>query len=57
VNAQPERPGQARDPAQPGHGHGGPPAESVLNLDRLSLSFGGLRALSELTCGLTTGRS
>jgi len=47
VSAQPERPGQAQDPAQPGHG-GGPPAESVLNLDRLSLSFGGLRALSEL---------
>jgi ABC-type branched-subunit amino acid transport system ATPase component len=48
VSAQPERPWQAQDPAQPGHGGGGPPAESVLNLDRLSLSFGGLRALSEL---------
>jgi branched-chain amino acid transport system ATP-binding protein len=48
VTAEPERPGQARDQAQPGHGDGGRAAESVLNLDRLSLSFGGLRALSEL---------
>jgi len=48
VTAEPERRGQARDPAQPGHGGGGRQAESVLNLDRLSLSFGGLRALSEL---------
>jgi branched-chain amino acid transport system ATP-binding protein len=55
VNAQPERPGQPRDPAQPGHGDGGPPAESVLNLDRLSLSFGGLRALSELDLRVDDG--
>ncbi len=48
MTAEPERRGQARDPAQPGHGGGGRQAESVLNLDRLSLSFGGLRALSEL---------
>ena len=34
--------------AQPGPGDGGRPAGSVLNLERLSLSFGGLRALSEL---------
>ncbi|HKA97330.1 MAG TPA: ATP-binding cassette domain-containing protein, partial [Streptosporangiaceae bacterium] len=34
--------------AEPGHGGGGPAAPSVLHLDRLSLSFGGLRALSEL---------
>jgi len=33
---------------QPGPGDGGRPAGSVLNLDRLSLSFGGLRAISEL---------
>jgi len=33
---------------QPGPGDGGRPAGSVLNLERLSLSFGGLRALSEL---------
>jgi ABC-type branched-subunit amino acid transport system ATPase component len=45
----PERPGKAADPAvPPDAGHGGPPGASVLNLDRISLSFGGLRALSEL---------
>src|SRR6516165_10350823 len=33
---------------QPGPGDGGRAAGSVLNLDRLSLSFGGLRAISEL---------
>jgi ABC-type branched-subunit amino acid transport system ATPase component len=55
MTAQPERPGQARDPAQPGHGDGGRAAESVLNLDRLSLSFGGLRALSELDLRVDDG--
>jgi ABC-type branched-subunit amino acid transport system ATPase component len=45
----PERPGEAADPAGPSDaGHGGPPGASVLNLDRISLSFGGIRALSEL---------
>ena len=48
MTAESERPGQARDPAQPKHGDSGRAAKSVLNLDRLSLSFGGLRALSEL---------
>jgi ABC-type branched-subunit amino acid transport system ATPase component len=49
VSAEPERPGQAADPAAtPEHGGGGSAAPSVLHLDRLSLSFGGLRALSEL---------
>jgi len=49
VSAEPGRPGQAADPAAtPEHGGGGPAAPSVLHLDRLSLSFGGLRALSEL---------
>jgi branched-chain amino acid transport system ATP-binding protein len=53
VNAEPERqPGGAGDlPAGPpgsGPGDGEGPAGSVLNLDRLSLSFGGLRALSDL---------
>jgi branched-chain amino acid transport system ATP-binding protein len=51
MNAEPERPpGGAGDPpaGQPGPGDGGRPAGSVLNLERLSLSFGGLRALSEL---------
>ena len=43
-------PGPAGDPpaGQPGPGDGGRPAGSVLNLERLSLSFGGLRAISEL---------
>jgi len=43
-------PGGAGDPpaGQPGPGDGGRPAGSVLNLERLSLSFGGLRALTEL---------
>ncbi len=36
------------NPAAPDAGHGGPAAEPVLNLTHLSLSFGGLRALSEL---------
>jgi branched-chain amino acid transport system ATP-binding protein len=45
----PERPGEAADPAgPPDAGHGGPPGASVLNLDRISLSFGGIRALSDL---------
>jgi branched-chain amino acid transport system ATP-binding protein len=55
MNAEPERrPGEAGDPpaGQPGPGRGDGdgvhPAGSVLNLERLSLSFGGLRALSEL---------
>jgi len=53
MNAEPERqPGGAGDPPAgqpgPGDGDGGLPAGSVLNLERLSLSFGGLRALSEL---------
>jgi ABC-type branched-subunit amino acid transport system ATPase component len=56
VSAEPERPGRAADPAAtPEHGDGGPPAESVLNLDRLSLSFGGLRALSELDLRVDNG--
>jgi branched-chain amino acid transport system ATP-binding protein len=53
MNAEPERPpgGSGNPPAGqpgPGDGRGGSPAGSVLNLDRLSLSFGGLRAISEL---------
>ena len=50
MNAEPDQPpgGAGKPPAgQPGPG-GGRPAGSVLNLERLSLSFGGLRALSEL---------
>src|SRR5262245_11985755 len=53
MNAEPEQPpGGAGDPppGPPGSGpdDGGRPAGSVLNLERLSLSFGGLRALSGL---------
>jgi branched-chain amino acid transport system ATP-binding protein len=45
----PERLGEAGNPpVQPDLRDGGPPKALVLNLDRLSLSFGGLRALSEL---------
>jgi branched-chain amino acid transport system ATP-binding protein len=46
----PERPGQGGGlpAAQPDPGAGRPPGEPILNLDHLSLSFGGLRALSEL---------
>ena len=47
--SEPERPGEAGGPAaQPDPGAGGPPRAPVLSLDHLSLSFGGLRALSEL---------
>jgi branched-chain amino acid transport system ATP-binding protein len=48
--SMPERPGGAGDPpaAQPDSGVRRPPEAPVLNLHRLSLSFGGLRALSEL---------
>jgi ABC-type branched-subunit amino acid transport system ATPase component len=58
MSTEPERPGEAAEPpadlradppaAPPDAGHGGLPKSSVLNLDRLSLSFGGLRALSDL---------
>jgi branched-chain amino acid transport system ATP-binding protein len=46
----PERPGhQEGSPAAgPGPAADGPAAAPILNLDQLSLSFGGLRALSEL---------
>jgi ABC-type branched-subunit amino acid transport system ATPase component len=62
MSAEAERPGgpgEADEPGGPGGageppagppdpGDGGRPAGSVLNLEHLSLSFGGLRALSEL---------
>jgi len=49
MNAEPERPGGSGVPAAPagaaaGDRRGGP----VLNLEHLTLSFGGLRAISEL---------
>jgi branched-chain amino acid transport system ATP-binding protein len=61
-SAGPGGPGGAGDPpaadppaGQPGPGDGGHPAGSVLNLDRLSLSFGGLRAISELDLVVADG--
>ena len=46
----PERQGQEEisPAARPGPAAGGQPEAPILNLDQLSLSFGGLRALSEL---------
>jgi len=45
-----EQPGQAGDPpaGRPDPGPDGQPQAPILNLDQLSLSFGGLRAISEL---------
>jgi branched-chain amino acid transport system ATP-binding protein len=53
----PERPGPAGDlpPRPPDPAVDGPPAAPILNLDRLSLSFGGLRALSELDLQVDDG--
>jgi branched-chain amino acid transport system ATP-binding protein len=47
MNAEPERPEEAAAP-QPDPGDGGRPAGSVLGVEDLFLSFGGLRALSGL---------
>jgi branched-chain amino acid transport system ATP-binding protein len=47
VSGAPGPPGATGIPAAPGHAAAGP-IEAVLDLDHLSLSFGGLRALSEL---------
>ena len=55
MSAAAQQPGAGRDPAaRPDPGDGPPPAP-VLNLDRLSLSFGGLRALSELDLQVNDG--
>src|SRR5258708_28466070 len=49
MNAKPERMTGAGNPPTPSEPGSGSRAEgSVLNLDRLSLSFGGLQALSDL---------
>src|SRR6266851_88604 len=49
MSAGPERLGDSGNPAvAAGPGAAGPPGAPVLNLDHLSLWFGGLRALSEL---------
>jgi branched-chain amino acid transport system ATP-binding protein len=52
-----EQPGQAGDPptGQPGAGTDGKPRAAVLSLDQLSLSFGGLRAISELDLHVDDG--
>jgi branched-chain amino acid transport system ATP-binding protein len=49
MSAEPERQGGAGSPAAPaGPGHAGQPDAPLLSLEHLSLSFGGLLALSEL---------
>jgi branched-chain amino acid transport system ATP-binding protein len=49
VSADDEQVSEARRPSAPtGRGTGSTADEHVLNLDRISLSFGGLRALSDL---------
>jgi ABC-type branched-subunit amino acid transport system ATPase component len=48
-----EQPGQAGDP--PGLSADGKPQAAVLKLDQLSLSFGGLRAISELDLQVDIG--
>jgi len=52
-----EQPGQVGDPptGQPGAGADGEPQAAVLSLDQLSLSFGGLRAISELDLHVDDG--
>jgi branched-chain amino acid transport system ATP-binding protein len=52
-----EQPGQAADlpTGQPGPGADGQPPAAVLSLDQLSLSFGGLRAISELDLQVDDG--
>ena len=52
-----EQPGQAGDPptGQPGPSTDGRPHAAILSLDQLSLSFGGLRAISELDLQVDDG--
>jgi branched-chain amino acid transport system ATP-binding protein len=52
-----EQPGQAGDPptGPPGADADGKPPAAVLSLDQLSLSFGGLRAISELDLHVDEG--
>jgi branched-chain amino acid transport system ATP-binding protein len=56
MSAAPELPGGGGNPAGPaGPGEAGQPAGPVLGLDRLSLAFGGLLALSELDLHVNDG--
>src|ERR1022692_211075 len=56
MSAEPGRPDGAKDPAAPaGPGAGGRPDGPVLNLEHLTLSFGGLRAISELDLQIADG--
>jgi branched-chain amino acid transport system ATP-binding protein len=48
VSTDPDRPALARNPAPPADHDPARSPEQVLNLDQLSLSFGGLSAISEL---------
>ena len=55
MSAAAQQPGQGGEPAARPDPVDGPPPAPVLNLDRLSLSFGGLRALSELDLQVDDG--
>ncbi len=55
MSAAAQQPGQGGEPAAGPDPVDGPPPAPVLNLDRLSLSFGGLRALSELDLQVDDG--
>ena len=56
MSAAPEHPGGGGNPAGPaGPGAAGQPGGPVLSLDRLSLAFGGLLALSELDLHVNDG--
>jgi branched-chain amino acid transport system ATP-binding protein len=56
MSAAPEHPGGGGNPAGPaGPGEAGQPDGPVLSLDRLSLAFGGLLALSELDLHVNDG--
>jgi branched-chain amino acid transport system ATP-binding protein len=57
MSAEPKEPrGDAAGPPPPApHDRGGAPRSSVLSLDRLSLSFGGLRALTDLDLTIADG--
>jgi branched-chain amino acid transport system ATP-binding protein len=55
MSAAPEQPGGGNPPGPAGPGEAGQPDGPVLSLDRLSLAFGGLLALSELDLHVNDG--